>query len=108
LSFFLVPSRSSNTPLYPQSAASQGTCPDSLFFCYFHFRLTFESTKELGSMLRKKTTIKIVTTTKKITTRKITSSCNQEREKRRTTKTKIMTMIKNITNNCNKERKEGI
>jgi hypothetical protein len=51
--------------------------------------------------------IKIVTTTKKITTTKITSSCNQERDRRRTTKTKIMTMIKNITNNYNKERKKG-
>jgi hypothetical protein len=49
LSFFLVPSRSSSTPLYPQTIVSQGACPDSLFFCSFHFRLTFESIKELGS-----------------------------------------------------------
>ncbi len=50
LSFFLVPSRSSNTPFYPQSAASQKTCPNFLFFHYFHFRLTFESIKVLGGM----------------------------------------------------------
>jgi hypothetical protein len=24
-------------------------CLESLFFCYFHFRLTFESIKELGN-----------------------------------------------------------
>ncbi len=48
LLIFLVPSRSSSTPLYPQSAMSQGTCPSSLFFYCFHFRLTFESIKELG------------------------------------------------------------
>ncbi len=35
LSFFLVPSRSSNTPFYPQSAASQGACPNSLLFRCF-------------------------------------------------------------------------
>jgi len=33
---------------YPQNAASQGTCPNSLLFCCFHFKLTFESIKELG------------------------------------------------------------
>ncbi len=49
LSFFLVPSQSSSTPLYPRSATSQGACPDSLLFRCFHFRLTFESIKELGS-----------------------------------------------------------
>jgi hypothetical protein len=49
LSLFLVPSRSSSTPLYPQSAANQGVCLDSLFFSYFQFRLTFNSIKELGS-----------------------------------------------------------
>ncbi len=32
LSFFLVPFQSSSRPLYPQSAASQGTWPDSLLF----------------------------------------------------------------------------
>ncbi len=47
LSFFLVPSRSSNTPLYPQNVANQGMRPDSLLFHYFHFILTFESIKEL-------------------------------------------------------------
>ncbi len=36
-------------PFYPQSVASQGVCPNSLLFHYFHFRLTFESIKELGS-----------------------------------------------------------
>ncbi len=49
LSFFLVPSRSSSTPLYPQNVASQKTCPNSFLFHYFHLRLTFESIKELGS-----------------------------------------------------------
>jgi hypothetical protein len=48
-SFFLVPSRSFNTPLYPQSVTSQGACPDSLLFCCFHFKFAFESIKELGS-----------------------------------------------------------
>jgi len=36
LSFFLVPSRNSNMPVYSQSAMSQGTCPDSLLFYCFH------------------------------------------------------------------------
>jgi hypothetical protein len=49
LSFFLVPSQSSSTPLYPQSATNQETCPNFLLFHYFHLRLTFESIKELGS-----------------------------------------------------------
>jgi len=49
LSLFLVPSWSSNMPLYPQSATSQGACLDSLLFHCFHFKLTFESIKELGS-----------------------------------------------------------
>jgi hypothetical protein len=35
LSLFLVPSQSSSMPLYPQSVASQGVCPDSLFFRCF-------------------------------------------------------------------------
>ncbi len=50
LSFLLVPSWSSNTPLYPRNVASKGACPDSLFFHYFQFKLSFESIKELGSM----------------------------------------------------------
>ncbi len=33
----------------PQNAASQGTCPNSLLFQCFHFRLTFEPIKEFGS-----------------------------------------------------------
>jgi hypothetical protein len=49
LSLFLLPSQSSNTPFYPQSVASQGACFDSLLFCCFHFRLSFESIKELGT-----------------------------------------------------------
>jgi len=49
LSLFLVPSWSSSTPLYPQSAMSQGMCPNSLFFRCFRFRLIYESIKELGS-----------------------------------------------------------
>jgi len=36
-------------PLYPQNAMSQGTCPNSLLFCYFHLKFIFESIKELGS-----------------------------------------------------------
>jgi hypothetical protein len=35
--FFLVPSRSSSTPLYPSIVTSQGACPDSLLFHYFQF-----------------------------------------------------------------------
>jgi hypothetical protein len=38
LSFFLVPSRNSNTPLYPQSVASQGTCPQLLILLMFSCR----------------------------------------------------------------------
>ncbi len=34
----------------PPSVASEGMCLDSLLFHYFHFRLTLESIKELGSM----------------------------------------------------------
>jgi hypothetical protein len=49
VSFFLIPSRSSSTPLYPQSATSQGVCPNSLLVQCFQFKLTFESIKELGS-----------------------------------------------------------
>jgi hypothetical protein len=49
LSFFLVPSQSSNMPLYPQSAVSQKVCPNSLLLRCFHFKLTFESIKELGN-----------------------------------------------------------
>jgi hypothetical protein len=49
LSFFLFPSRSSNTPLYPWSVTIQGACLDSLFFRCFHCRLSFESVKELGN-----------------------------------------------------------
>jgi len=36
-------------PFYPQSVASQGACPNYLFFRCFQFGLTFESIKELGS-----------------------------------------------------------
>jgi hypothetical protein len=35
LSFFLVPSQSSSTPLYPQSVASQGVCPQLLVLLLF-------------------------------------------------------------------------
>jgi hypothetical protein len=31
-----TPFWSSSTPLYPQSATSQGVCPNSFSFCYFH------------------------------------------------------------------------
>jgi hypothetical protein len=33
----------------PQSVVSHGACLNSLFFRYFHLKLTFESIKELGS-----------------------------------------------------------
>jgi len=49
--FFNLPSpilKLQHTPL-PQNVASQGTCPNFLLFHCFHFRLTFESIKELGS-----------------------------------------------------------
>ncbi len=36
-------------PFYPQSAMSQGTCPNSLLFHYFHLRLAFKSIKEVGN-----------------------------------------------------------
>jgi hypothetical protein len=38
-----------HAPLPPQSAANQGTCPDSLLFRCFQFGLTFEFIKKLGS-----------------------------------------------------------
>jgi len=47
LSFFLVPSHHAPLPL--QSVTSQGMCLNSLLFCCFQFRLTFESIKEFGS-----------------------------------------------------------
>jgi hypothetical protein len=50
LSFFIVPYRSSNTPLYPQSVANQGACPKFLLFHHFHFKFTFEFIKELGNV----------------------------------------------------------
>jgi len=39
-----------HAPLPPQSVASQGVCPDSLFFHCLQFGLTFESIKELGGV----------------------------------------------------------
>jgi hypothetical protein len=45
LSFFLVSSRSSSTPLYPQNVTNQGACINSLLFRYFHLKFTFESIK---------------------------------------------------------------
>jgi len=47
LLIFLVPSQSSSMPLYPESVVNQGTCPQ--LFHYVHFRLIFESIKELGN-----------------------------------------------------------
>jgi hypothetical protein len=47
LSIFLVPSRSSNTPFYPQSVVNQGAHPSSLLF---RLKLTFKSIKELESV----------------------------------------------------------
>jgi hypothetical protein len=37
-------------PSIPQSVVSHEMCPDSLLFRCFHFKLTFESIKEFGSM----------------------------------------------------------
>jgi len=45
---FLVPSRSSNMPLYPSKCCELGSVPRLSFFCYFLLGLTFESFKELG------------------------------------------------------------
>jgi hypothetical protein len=50
LSFFLVPSQSSNMPLYPQSVVNHGACLDSLFFSCFHFKLSIEPIKEPRSV----------------------------------------------------------
>jgi hypothetical protein len=50
LSFFLVLFWSSSMPFYPQSVASQGACPDSLFIHCSHFIFTFESIKEFGGV----------------------------------------------------------
>jgi hypothetical protein len=55
LSFFLVPIlelQHAPLPFYPQSVVSQGACPNYLFFRCFHFKFTFESIKELGSVSR--------------------------------------------------------
>jgi len=60
LSLFLVPSQSSNTPFYPQSAASQGMCFGSLLFRCFKSRLTFESIKELGSLSSSNRGLKVI------------------------------------------------
>jgi hypothetical protein len=49
LSTFLVPSWSSSTPLYPQSAVSQRPCLNFLLFQCFHLRLTFESFEKVGN-----------------------------------------------------------
>ncbi len=46
-----VSSWNSSTSFYPQSAMSEGECPNSLLFCCFHFIRTLESIKELGSAL---------------------------------------------------------
>jgi hypothetical protein len=45
---FLVPSRSSNTPLYPSKGCELGSVLRLLLFRYFLLRLTFEPFKELG------------------------------------------------------------
>jgi len=37
-------------PLYPQNAANQGVCLNSLLFHYFHFKLMLEFIKEIGSV----------------------------------------------------------
>jgi len=45
---FLVPSRSSNTPLYPSKCYELGSVLRLLLFCCFLLGLTFEPFKELG------------------------------------------------------------
>jgi hypothetical protein len=40
-------------PFYLQSATSQGACPNSLLFNWFHLRFTFEFIKERGSVSKK-------------------------------------------------------
>ncbi len=37
-------------PLYPRSVTSQGACPNFLLFHCFHFKITFESFEEVGSV----------------------------------------------------------
>jgi hypothetical protein len=50
LSLFLVPSRSSSTPLYPSKCWELKSMPQALnLFVVFHFRLILEFIKELGS-----------------------------------------------------------
>jgi len=48
LSFFLVPSQSSSTPLYPQSAANQGVCPTPYFFVVFSLNSRLSPLRSLG------------------------------------------------------------
>jgi hypothetical protein len=51
LSLFLVPSRSSNTPLYPRKCWEPESVPRTLnLSVIFYFKLPLESIKELGSM----------------------------------------------------------
>jgi hypothetical protein len=45
---FLVPSRSSNPPLYPSKGCKLGSVLRLLLFCCFLLGLTFESLEELG------------------------------------------------------------
>jgi hypothetical protein len=46
---FLVPSQSSSTPLYPSKVLrARERAPIPYSFVVFHFRLTFETLKELG------------------------------------------------------------
>jgi hypothetical protein len=49
LSIFLVPSRSSSMPLYPQSVVNQEACPNSLFFHYFTSNSHLSLSKSLGA-----------------------------------------------------------
>jgi hypothetical protein len=51
LSCLLFPSQSSSTSLYSKVLRTREHALDSLLFHYFCFRLTFESIKELGSVL---------------------------------------------------------
>jgi hypothetical protein len=52
--FFLVPSQSSSTPLYPSKCCKLGSGPNSLFFCYFKFRTHIWVLQGIGSVSMEK------------------------------------------------------
>ncbi len=60
LSFFLVPSWSSNKPFYPQSVANQRTRTTPFPSTVFTFGLAFESITKLGDASKLNMLVKIV------------------------------------------------